>query len=84
MTDKIDTYNWYIDPGCHLLGDYYETVSNDVAKAFQIYKKNCEENHFMKSCNKAGKLLFQVRVCDCQDLVIGRDPISALIGHGLL
>lgn len=39
---------------CHLLGDYLEAVKKDYEKAAKIYKNNCDELNFGKSCYKFG------------------------------
>lgn len=44
--------------GCHLLGDYLEAVKKDFVKAGKVYKQNCDENNFGKSCYKYGGYLY--------------------------
>lgn len=39
---------------CHLLGDYTESIKNDYKEAINIYKKNCDEMNYNKSCTKYG------------------------------
>ncbi|KDR18864.1 cytochrome c oxidase assembly factor 7 homolog [Zootermopsis nevadensis] len=39
---------------CHLLGDYLESIKKDYAKAGKIYKSNCDDYNFGRSCYKFG------------------------------
>lgn len=39
---------------CHLLGDFLEAIKKDMKKARKIYKANCEDRNFAKSCYKYG------------------------------
>lgn len=39
---------------CHLLGDFLEAIKKDFKKARKIYKNNCEDNNYAKSCFKYG------------------------------
>ncbi|KAJ2938729.1 hypothetical protein O0L34_g3339 [Tuta absoluta] len=39
---------------CHLLADYLEAIKKDFDKAGKVYKNNCEEFKFGKSCLKYG------------------------------
>ncbi|CAK9811426.1 Cytochrome c oxidase assembly factor 7 homolog [Anthophora plagiata] len=39
---------------CHLLGDYMEAIKQDQTEAAEIFKKNCDESNFPKSCSKYG------------------------------
>ncbi|KRT85845.1 hypothetical protein AMK59_1025 [Oryctes borbonicus] len=39
---------------CHLLGDYLEAIKKDYEKASKVYKSNCDDNRFGKSCLKFG------------------------------
>lgn len=43
---------------CHLLGDYLEAVKTDYVKAGKVYKDNCENGNFGKSCLKIGNYSF--------------------------
>ncbi|OQR68846.1 hypothetical protein BIW11_01944 [Tropilaelaps mercedesae] len=38
--------------GCHLLGDYMESIKRDYVKAAKVYKENCDERHYGHSCFK--------------------------------
>lgn len=42
---------------CHLLGDFLEAIDKDYTKARKIYKTNCEDRNFAKSCFKYGTYL---------------------------
>lgn len=58
---------------CHLLADYLEAIKKDFEKAAKVYKSNCLEYKFGKSCLKIGNYT-----------LIGRgrekgDPAEALI-----
>lgn len=35
-----------------MLGDYLESIENNRDKAAEIYKKNCDERYFGRSCYK--------------------------------
>lgn len=39
---------------CHLLGDYLEAIKKDFKKAGKVYKTNCDEHNYAKSCLKYG------------------------------
>ncbi|XP_058796074.1 cytochrome c oxidase assembly factor 7 homolog [Phymastichus coffea] len=39
---------------CHLLGDYYESLKKDFAKAADLYQKNCDNLDYGRSCAKFG------------------------------
>lgn len=39
---------------CHLLGDYEESIKSNYKEAANIYKKNCDERNFGRSCAKYG------------------------------
>lgn len=39
---------------CHLLGDYLEAIKKDFEKAGKVYKSNCLDYKFGKSCLKFG------------------------------
>jgi cytochrome c oxidase assembly factor 7 len=39
---------------CHLLGDYLESIKKDFTKAGKIYKSNCDDYNFGRSCYKFG------------------------------
>ncbi|CAG0917526.1 unnamed protein product [Notodromas monacha] len=43
---------------CHLLGDYFEAVSRDFEKAAKIYRTNCDDYKFARSCHKYGNYGF--------------------------
>jgi len=40
-----------------LLGDYLETIENNPDKAAKIYKENCDERNFGRSCYKYASYL---------------------------
>ncbi|KAK4878373.1 hypothetical protein RN001_010879 [Aquatica leii] len=39
---------------CHLLGDYLEAIDKDFSKAAKVYKSNCDDYQYSKSCYKYG------------------------------
>ncbi|KAL0277710.1 UNVERIFIED_CONTAM: hypothetical protein PYX00_004904 [Menopon gallinae] len=39
---------------CQLLGDYLDAIKKDFEKAGKIYKTNCDEYNFPKSCHSYG------------------------------
>ncbi|CAK9801026.1 Cytochrome c oxidase assembly factor 7 homolog [Anthophora quadrimaculata] len=53
---------------CHLLGDYMEAIKLDQKAATRIYKQNCDEHNFAKSCAKYGDI--QVIGKECKKNVI--------------
>lgn len=40
-----------------MLADFLEAIKKDYKKARKIYKANCEDRHFAKSCFKYGSYL---------------------------
>ncbi|CAG2066924.1 unnamed protein product, partial [Timema podura] len=42
---------------CHLLGDYLESIKRDFEKAGKVYKTNCDELNFPRSCYKFGNYM---------------------------
>jgi len=42
---------------CQLLGDYLETIENNPDKAAKIFKDNCDEHNFGRSCYKYASYL---------------------------
>lgn len=49
--------------GCHLLGDFLEAIKKDFKKAAAVYKMNCEELNYGKSCYKYGGYLLIGKGC---------------------
>ncbi|XP_055533905.1 cytochrome c oxidase assembly factor 7 homolog [Wyeomyia smithii] len=43
---------------CHLLGDYLEGIKKDFDKAAKVYRSNCDDYGFAKSCLKYGNYSF--------------------------
>ncbi|XP_055388840.1 cytochrome c oxidase assembly factor 7 homolog [Condylostylus longicornis] len=43
---------------CHLLGDYLEGIKKDFEKASKVYKSNCDDYGYAKSCYKYGNYSF--------------------------
>jgi len=43
--------------GCQLLGDFFESVERNFVSAGKVYKDNCDEHRFGKSCFKYGSYL---------------------------
>uniref|UniRef100_U5EW19 Putative beta-lactamase hcpa n=1 Tax=Corethrella appendiculata TaxID=1370023 RepID=U5EW19_9DIPT len=43
---------------CHLLGDYLESIKKDFEKAAKVYRSNCDDYHYAKSCLKYGNYSF--------------------------
>lgn len=39
---------------CHLLGDYYESVNQEMEKAAAIYRATCDNHNYGRSCAKFG------------------------------
>ncbi|XP_043496931.1 cytochrome c oxidase assembly factor 7 homolog [Polistes fuscatus] len=42
---------------CHLLGDFNEAIKKDFKKAGELYKANCDERNYPRSCTKYGEYL---------------------------
>ncbi|KAK9305838.1 hypothetical protein QLX08_003336 [Tetragonisca angustula] len=55
---------------CHLLGDYYESVKQNLKEAIKLYKKNCDEHNYGRSCAKYGDYKVMGRECE-------KDPVEA-------
>lgn len=55
---------------CHLLGDYYEAIKQNPKEALNLYKKNCDERGYGKSCTKYGD--YRVMGTECE-----KDPQEA-------
>lgn len=43
---------------CHLLGDYLEGIKKDFEKASKVYRSNCDDYGYGKSCLKFGHYSF--------------------------
>lgn len=43
---------------CHLLGDYLEGIKKDFDKAGKVYRSNCDDYGYAKSCFKYGNYSF--------------------------
>lgn len=43
---------------CHLLGDYLESIKKDFDKASKVYRSNCDDYGYGKSCLKFGHYSF--------------------------
>lgn len=43
---------------CHLLADYLEAIKKDFEKASKVYKSNCDDYSYGKSCLKYGHYSF--------------------------
>ncbi|CAD6192586.1 unnamed protein product [Caenorhabditis auriculariae] len=48
---------------CQLLGEYMEALQQNFASALAIFKKNCEERQYPKSCFKYGMYLLAGKEC---------------------
>lgn len=48
---------------CHLLGDFMESVKKDFSKAAIIYKSNCDDYKFSRSCHKFAGYSFVGKGC---------------------
>lgn len=44
---------------CHLLGDFLDAIKKDQEKAMKVYKSNCDESGFGRSCYQYGRLLMR-------------------------
>lgn len=43
---------------CHLLGDYLESIKKDFEKASKVYRSNCDDYGYSRSCLKFGNYSF--------------------------
>lgn len=43
---------------CHLLGDYLESIKKDFEKASKVYRSNCDDYGYARSCLKFGNYSF--------------------------
>lgn len=43
---------------CHLLGDYLESIKKDFEKASKVYRSNCDDYGYARSCLKYGNYSF--------------------------
>ncbi len=43
---------------CHLLGDYFESIKKDFEKASKVYRSNCDDYGYARSCLKYGNYSF--------------------------
>lgn len=43
---------------CHLLGDYLESIKKDFEKASKVYRSNCDDYGYSRSCYKFGNYSF--------------------------
>ncbi|XP_014477899.1 PREDICTED: uncharacterized protein LOC106746160 [Dinoponera quadriceps] len=48
---------------CHLLGDYYEAINEDIKKAASLFKMNCDNYNYGRSCAKYGDFLAVGKGC---------------------
>lgn len=48
---------------CHLLADFSEAVKKDFEKAASLYKSNCDERNFARSCSRYGDYLVVGKGC---------------------
>ncbi|XP_060828948.1 uncharacterized protein LOC132914129 [Bombus pascuorum] len=55
---------------CHLLGDYYESIKQNPKEALNLYKKNCDERGYGRSCTKYGD--YRIMGTECE-----KDPKEA-------
>ncbi|OAD53166.1 Sel1 repeat-containing protein 1 like protein [Eufriesea mexicana] len=55
---------------CHLLGDYNEAIKQDYPEALKVFKNNCDEHNYARSCTKYGD--YRVMGTACQ-----KDPVEA-------
>ncbi|KAI4501918.1 hypothetical protein M0802_003253 [Mischocyttarus mexicanus] len=48
---------------CHLLGDFNEAIKKEYQKAGELYKENCDERNYPRSCSKFGEYLVVGKGC---------------------
>uniref|UniRef100_A0A183CP67 Proteasome endopeptidase complex n=1 Tax=Globodera pallida TaxID=36090 RepID=A0A183CP67_GLOPA len=49
---------------CQLLGEYFEAVQTDFKAAFDVFRSNCEQRQFPRSCFKYGQYLAAGKECE--------------------
>ncbi|KAL1130440.1 hypothetical protein AAG570_011688 [Ranatra chinensis] len=54
---RFGCYNEKKPEVCHLLGNYLEAISKDFDKAGKVYKSNCDDYNFAKSCLKTANYM---------------------------
>ncbi|XP_063696400.1 cytochrome c oxidase assembly factor 7 homolog [Culicoides brevitarsis] len=59
---------------CHLLGDFLEAIKKDFDKASKVYKSNCDDYNYGKSCLKFGHYSFLAK----GKASTKSDPVQAL------
>jgi len=55
---RFGCYNEKKPEVCHLLADYLEAIKKDFEKAAKVYRSNCDDYRFGKSCLKYGHYSF--------------------------
>jgi len=63
MEYRFGCYHEKNPNACHLLGDYWEGIKTDFAKAFRTYEKNCVDYNFGHSCHKAAGYTYFGKGC---------------------
>ncbi|XP_076231238.1 uncharacterized protein LOC143177261 [Calliopsis andreniformis] len=61
---KFGCYSEKNPEACHLLGDYTEAIKQDFNEATKIYKNNCDERNYGRSCTKYGDYNVIGRGCE--------------------
>ncbi|XP_054164465.1 cytochrome c oxidase assembly factor 7 homolog [Oppia nitens] len=59
-------FNCYFEKnaqGCHLLGEYMSKIQNDLIRSNKVFKDNCNDNKFGRSCTQYGINLLTSRGC---------------------
>lgn len=59
---------------CHLLAEFLKTKENDLQKAVKLYKVNCDEYGYAKSCLEYGNFAFT----GVKEKNVKSDPLEAL------
>lgn len=59
---------------CHLLADFFKTQENDLQKAVKLYRVNCDEYAYAKSCLEYGNFAFT----GVKEKNVKSDPVEAL------
>lgn len=64
---------FYFTADCHKLADFFRIQENDLQKAVKLYRVNCDEYGYAKSCLEYGTVAFT----GLKEKSIKSDPVEA-------
>ncbi|KAH9515234.1 Cytochrome c oxidase assembly factor 7 [Bulinus truncatus] len=70
--------------GCHRLAEFQENIRKNPSAAAPIYKNNCDNNNYSRSCFKYGQFLHSGQGVETKDLKSASQYYekSCRLGHG--